>query len=57
MTSAVAAMPNKNNNGGDDSSMMGDGEEQMELLDILNQEGLSLLEKASQGIRKSFSGH
>jgi transcriptional antiterminator Rof (Rho-off) len=50
MTSAVAAMANKNNNDGDDSSMMGDSEEQMELLDILNQEGLYSLEKASQGI-------
>jgi hypothetical protein len=51
MMSAAAAMANKNNTGGDaSSSMMGDGEQQMELIEMLNQEGLSLLEKASHDI-------
>jgi hypothetical protein len=50
LMSAVAAMANKNINDGDDSLTVDDGEQQMELIDILNQEGLSSLEKASHDI-------
>jgi hypothetical protein len=48
MISAVAAMANNGSNG--DDSSRGEGEQQMELIDMLNQEGLSSLEQASRGI-------
>jgi hypothetical protein len=53
MISVIAAMANNNNTGGnasDDPSMRGEGEQQMELIDMLNQEGLSSLEQASRDI-------